>query len=76
MHRKSLNAKEVLITQRKGEFVLPVADGSAKIVSNRLRIPGTHFKTGADREERERERESRWRFSRRSGRISTDRIER
>ena len=26
-----LNAKEVLITQKNGEFVFPVADGSAKL---------------------------------------------
>ena len=28
---RRLNAKEVLITQRKGEFVFPVADGSVKL---------------------------------------------
>ena len=28
---RRLNAKEVLITQKDGEFVFPVADGSAKL---------------------------------------------
>ena len=31
IYSRRLNAKEVLITQRKGEFVFPVADGSAKL---------------------------------------------
>ena len=31
IYPRRLNAKEVLITQRDGEFVFPVADGSAKL---------------------------------------------
>ena len=57
IHRR-LNAKEVLITPKDGEFVFPVADGSAKIISKRLRIPRTHSETGIHRKERESLRES------------------
>ena len=49
---RRLNAKEVLITQRNGEFVFPVADGSAKLSGRDYEIPGTHSETGANRKER------------------------
>ena len=51
---RRLNAKEVLITQKDGEFVCLVADGSAK--RKRLRIPRTHSETGIHRKERESQR--------------------
>ena len=49
---RRLNAKEVLITPKIKEFAFPVADGSAKIVRKRLRIPRTHTETGIRRKER------------------------
>ena len=39
---RRLNAKEILITQKDGEFIYSVADGSSKIFRKRLRIPRTH----------------------------------
>ena len=48
---RRLNAKEVLITLKDGEFMFPVADGSAKL-SGRLRIPRTHSETEIHRKER------------------------
>ena len=54
------------ITQKYGEFVFSVADGSATL-SGRLRIPRTNSETGIHREERESQR----RLSRRKGRVST-----
>ena len=52
MYPTKLNAKEVLITQKDGEFVFPVADGSAKFTRKRLQIPRTHSETGIHRGER------------------------
>ena len=52
IHPRRLNAKEVLITHKDGEFVFPVADGSSNIIRKRLRIPRTHSETGIHRKER------------------------
>ena len=68
-----LNAKEVQITQREGEFAIAVADGwYSKIEGKRLRIPGTHSEKGTNLKERGSHRRS----SRRSGRVSTGRNKR
>ena len=53
IYPRRLNAKEVLISQKNGEFILPVADGSAKILREKLRIPRIHSEAAVDRKERE-----------------------
>ena len=53
---RRLNAKEVLISQKNGEFIFPVADGSAKINREELQIPRTHSEAAVDRKERESQR--------------------
>ena len=54
-----INAKEVLITQKEDEFIIPVADGTR-----------THSKAVTNR----KERRFQWRTSRQTGRVSTNRI--
>ena len=54
-----INAKEVLITQKEDEFINPVADGTR-----------THSEAVTNR----KERRFQWRTSRRTGRVSTNRI--
>ena len=54
-----INAKEVLITQKEDEFIIPVADGTR-----------THSKAVTNC----KERRFQWRTSRRTGRVSTNRI--
>ena len=49
---RRLNAKEVLRTEKDGEFIFLVADGSAKIIRKSLRIPRTHSEAAIHREER------------------------
>ena len=51
VYPRRINAKEVLITQKGEEFRFPVADGTAKVVGKRLRIPRTHSKAGTNRTE-------------------------
>ena len=46
-----INAKKVLITQKRDEFKLPVADGAAKLSGKRLRFPSTHQEQTARSEE-------------------------
>ena len=67
LYPRRINAKEVLIRQKDDEFIFPEADGR-KI----LRIPRTHSEAGTNR----KERRSQQRTSRRTGRVSTDRINR
>ena len=50
-----IECKRSLDNSEKGEFVFPVTDGTAKLSGRDYEFQGTHFKTGADREERERE---------------------
>ena len=57
IYPRRLNAREVLITQKDGEFVYLVADGSAKLSG----IPRTHSETGIHREEIESQRRISWR---------------
>ena len=52
IYPRRLNAKEVLITHKDGDFVFPVADGSPKL------FPRTHSETGIHRKERESQRRS------------------
>ena len=68
---RRINAKEVLITQKRDEFIFPVADGTAKL-SGRDYDFREPTEAGTDR----KERRSQWRTSRRTGRVSTDRIKR
>ena len=52
IYPRRINAKEILIRQKDDNFIFPFADGTAKIVRKRLRIPRTHSTTGTNREER------------------------
>ena len=53
---RRLNAKEVLISQKNGEFIFPVADGSAKINREELQITRIHSEAAVDRKEGEYQR--------------------
>ena len=53
-----IECKKSLDNSEKRRICTSCGRWFSKIVRKRLRIPGTHFKTGADREERERERVS------------------
>ena len=48
---RRINAKEVLIRQKENGFIFSVAGGSAKLLERGPRIPRTHSKAGADRED-------------------------
>ena len=67
-----INAKEVLISQSGEEFKLPVADGTAKLSVRDYEFRESTLKAGTNR----KERRSQWRTSRRTRRVSTDRIKR
>ena len=64
IHPRRLNAKEVLITQRKGEYVFSVTDGTAKLSRRDY-----EFQEATPRREQtvKREREFQWRFSNSQG---------
>ena len=56
IYPRTLNAKEVLITQKDGEFVFLVADGSAKLTGRDCEFQEPLYETGIDRKERESQR--------------------
>ena len=47
LHARRLNAKEVLTPQRSGNFIFPVADGTAKIFGERTASENIHLNPGA-----------------------------
>ena len=73
VYPRRINAKEVLISQKDGEFVFPVADGTAKLSGRdfEFRVP-THSKAGTNRKERSFQQRTSWWI----GRVSTDGIHR
>ena len=73
IYPRRLNTKGVLRTQRKGEIVFPDSRWYSKIVRKGYKFQ----EPTVEREQTERrEREFQWRFLWRSGRVSTDRINR
>ena len=66
IYPRRLNAKEVLITQKDGEFVFLVADGLAKLSGRDY-----EFQEPTLRWESTVRREFQWRLSWRKGRVST-----
>ena len=69
----STNQRKRSIDQTKMKWIhLPICRWHSKIVRKRLRIPRTHSQAGTSRKERKSQR----RISRRTGRVSTDRIKR
>ena len=70
IYPRRINAKELLIRPKRWWFHLPSSRWYSKIVRKRLRIPRIHSEAGTNRKVRRFQQ----RFSRRTGRVSTDRI--
>ena len=61
IHPRRINAKEVLISQKKNWIHIPSSRWYSKIFRKRLRIPRTHSEGGIHRKERECQRRISWR---------------
>ena len=71
IYHRTLNAKEVIITQKGEEFVF-LSQMVRQNCQEETTTSGTHSKARANR----KERGSQWRTSRRTRRVSTDKIDR